>query len=201
MSWTGGEHTEAARKRISEAARERWARRRQAGWTMSLEQRQKLSDSNTRAWTTTRRGWQPSEETRMKMSISAKQRIAEGRGGGFRKGYQPSPETLAKMRANHADVNGERNPGWRGGTSQNYHPLTRTVEWRQWARMVRLRDDYTCRTCGLRKTRMDAHHLVSAMDFPERRFDLENGITLCQSCHAKEHQHTSARVLKVAPCV
>jgi 5-methylcytosine-specific restriction endonuclease McrA len=49
-----------------------------------------------------------------------------------------------------------------------------------------MRDRYTCRHCGRRKCRLEAHHIV----YRERggKDTLANLLTLCESCHGKVHQ-------------
>lgn len=50
------------------------------------------------------------------------------------------------------------------------------------------RSDYTCDICKIRGVELHAHHLNSWKFFPEQRFDLDNLITLCNSCHTKFHK-------------
>ena len=60
-----------------------------------------------------------------------------------------------------------------------------TTEYRKWRAGVIRRDTY-CQTCGTIKNR-HAHHLNHATYFPEQRFDVENGVTLCRKCHMMIH--------------
>ena len=48
---------------------------------------------------------------------------------------------------------------------------------------IYMRDDYTCQQCKVRGGRLEAHHVKSFAIHPELRFDVDNGITLCKSCH------------------
>jgi len=56
-----------------------------------------------------------------------------------------------------------------------------------WARRVLSRDEAKCQHCGAVGVPVVAHHILSWEDFPELRTDVENGITLCNPCHFKEH--------------
>lgn len=53
---------------------------------------------------------------------------------------------------------------------------------RQWSLTVRERDSFTCRSCGSTKN-THAHHMISKYYVPKYKFYIENGITLCKSCH------------------
>lgn len=61
-------------------------------------------------------------------------------------------------------------------------------EYIAWRTAVFERDSYTCQACGDKK-RLNAHHIKTWTGYPDLRFDLTNGITLCFSCHAKKHPH------------
>ena len=49
------------------------------------------------------------------------------------------------------------------------------------------RDDFTCVTCHERGGRMVAHHLDGYNWCKEKRFDISNGVTLCNECHKDFH--------------
>lgn len=62
----------------------------------------------------------------------------------------------------------------------------------KWRNDVYKRDNYTCQVCGARNgkgKRIDhnAHHLDGWNWCEEKRFDLDNGITLCKECHYDFH--------------
>jgi len=60
-----------------------------------------------------------------------------------------------------------------------------TRDYRVW-RIKVIRRDKVCQICGSIKGRQ-AHHMNSASYFPDERFDVENGICLCSSCHSMFH--------------
>jgi len=49
------------------------------------------------------------------------------------------------------------------------------------------RDDYTCKVCGTKGGRLNAHHLNAWSWDKNNRFNVNNGITLCQKCHKLFH--------------
>lgn len=56
-----------------------------------------------------------------------------------------------------------------------------------WAKAVKKRDNYTCRVCGVRNVYLHSHHQNSFDWCIEQRFDINNGVTLCQTCHDRYH--------------
>jgi replicative DNA helicase Mcm len=58
-------------------------------------------------------------------------------------------------------------------------------EYRVW-RVKVIRRDGQCVICGSRKHR-HAHHLDSAAYHMDKRFKVDNGVTLCRGCHTKYH--------------
>jgi len=65
-------------------------------------------------------------------------------------------------------------------------------KYRQWRTAVFERDHYTCCFCGIKGTKLNAHHIKCWACFPEFRFSINNGITLCEQCHKGLHrkEHT-----------
>lgn len=57
----------------------------------------------------------------------------------------------------------------------------------QWRKKIFERDDYTCGVCEHRGDSLVAHHLDGWNWAKDRRFDLDNGITLCKECHYDFH--------------
>ena len=59
----------------------------------------------------------------------------------------------------------------------------------RWYKKVFIRDNYTCKHCGKRgKGNLNAHHLESYSDNEELRYNIDNGITLCEKCHKNFHK-------------
>lgn len=63
-----------------------------------------------------------------------------------------------------------------------------SIEGVEWRKKVYERDRYTCQCCNKRGGELEAHHMDSFSDFPEKRFDVGNGLTLCKTCHRKLHR-------------
>lgn len=85
-------------------------------------------------------------------------------------------------------ISSENNHNWKGGITPETSLIRHSPEYREWRKAVFKRDNYTCQFCGSdRGGNFVAHHIEPFADFPESRFDLNNGITLCQSCHELLH--------------
>lgn len=62
-------------------------------------------------------------------------------------------------------------------------------ELKKWRKEIFKRDNYTCTICNVRGQRINAHHIYSWDKYKEKRFDLDNGVTLCNSCHKDFHKN------------
>jgi len=75
---------------------------------------------------------------------------------------------------------------WKGGS--NVHKQSRGLaEWAKWRKEVFERDEYTCQLCFARKKFLHPHHFMGVTYYKEKRFDKDNGITLCRDCHYLLH--------------
>jgi len=84
-------------------------------------------------------------------------------------------------------LRGKKSYLWKGGITQKNQTLRGGVDFRLWREAVFRRDGWTCQKCGLVGGKLNAHHIKSFSKFPNLRFDVSNGMTLCVGCHQKEH--------------
>lgn len=80
---------------------------------------------------------------------------------------------------------GGRPWNWNGGHSKNRK--YQTVPWLSLIKQIYERDNWTCRGCGKRGGRLNAHYKLPWSNFPELAFDPSNIVTLCVSCHSRIH--------------
>lgn len=86
-----------------------------------------------------------------------------------------------------------------GEAHPNYKPTSRRKNRRgkhgAWARAVIGRDAATCQHCGS-QDHLHAHHIKPFAEFPELRWDIGNGLTLCAQCHWAVHAASNANAVK-----
>lgn len=85
---------------------------------------------------------------------------------------------------------GENAPNWKGGRTPEMNRLRKIAAYREWRTSVFERDNYTCQLCFTRSSRgkrvkLNADHIKQFAFYPEARFDVSNGRTLCEPCHRK----------------
>lgn len=59
---------------------------------------------------------------------------------------------------------------------------------REWSIKCLKKDDFICQKCGVRNGTKNAHHIFNYKKYEIGRFDEDNGITLCVSCHKDFHK-------------
>lgn len=65
--------------------------------------------------------------------------------------------------------------------------VTDSAEYKEWRKKVYVRDNYKCRMpgCSSNSKLIAAHHIYPKKKFPDKQFDVSNGLTLCKQCHEK----------------
>lgn len=155
----------------------------------------KASEKTLRKLVESHRGKYPSEETRKRMSEAQKkignrppnhkgkkrssetiQRMSDSKrgikNGMFGKRYKKDPSSI---------IGGSRHYLWKGGITPINKKLRSSNEAKIWRRAVLERDGYICIWCGA-KDKLEADHIKRWSDYPELRFAIDNGRTLCKPC-------------------
>lgn len=85
---------------------------------------------------------------------------------------------------------------WKGGVTKANDLIRSSTEYKTWRTSVYKRDNYTCQICNRRGCVLNADHIKPFAFFPELRFDLKNGRTLCKECHKKTDTYLNRWYLK-----
>ena len=59
----------------------------------------------------------------------------------------------------------------------------------KWSKTIKIRDNYTCQICGFKgdNSSLNSHHIFYKNKYPQLSLNLNNGITLCLTCHKEIH--------------
>ena len=96
----------------------------------------------------------------------------------FKKGMTPWNKGKPYLK-----IRGEKHPNWQGGITPINRAIRQSLEYKLWRVSVFERDGYTCIWCGQKGGELHADHIKPFALFPELRFAIDNGRTLCKECH------------------
>ena len=120
-------------------------------------------------------------ETKKGKHYSPATELTSERASAMNKGRVMSAETKRKI----SEAKQGQTPWNKGlGTKSSENEKARkTKQYRDWRKSVFERDDYTCRECNVRGGKLNADHIEPFAYFPELRYEITNGRTLCYDCH------------------
>ncbi len=166
VAWNKGikgiyKHTDEWKKENSE---------RNKGKKHTEEAKRKIGEKNSIVL----KGRKLSDEHRKSMSLERKERFKNG---------SPSKGKTWKLK-DTTHLQGENNWRWISDRTKIKKSERGNPQYRQWRSDVLTRDKWTCQTCGLfGEGKMETHHIKSFAKYPELRYELSNGVTLCRECH------------------
>lgn len=94
-------------------------------------------------------------------------------------------ECCSRICAGKLQIERLGSPNYKDGRTPINNIIRNCSDYNQWRDAIFKRDYYTCRDCGKRGGYLEAHHLKSFSEYPELRFNTNNGKTLCLECHRK----------------
>jgi hypothetical protein len=164
------------------------------------------------------KGYKHSEETKKKMSLShkgeknhffgkkhsdeAKKKISIANSGEKHKFFgKKRPKDMCRLISEKES--GSKHWNWKGGLTALHERIRKSFKYRQWRSDVFTRDNYTCQHCLIRGGDLEAHHIDRLSDTLEKNkiksieeavnceelWNINNGITLCDSCHIEHHKN------------
>lgn len=145
-----------------------------------------------------RKGIKMSLEGRKNMSLARKGKLRpdlqgripynKGQKGVFKHSLE-SKKKMSNLRK------GDKSHLWKGGITKENAKIRNSFEYRIWREAVFKRDNWTCIWCLRRGVELNADHIKPFAYYPELRFAIDNGRTLCKECHKKTDTF-AAKVLK-----
>jgi hypothetical protein len=143
------------------------------GRTLSETTKRRISKNNGKYWVNKVR-----PDISKNMSIRNKELYSQGKIIGFKKCWQ---DDMNFMR-------GENNPRWISDrTKLKKRDKRNDPLYKEWRRNVCLRDGFVCKINNKDCCKkLEVHHILRWADYPELRYDINNGITLCKNHHPRK---------------
>jgi transposase-like protein len=82
---------------------------------------------------------------------------------------------------------GSKRWNWKGGITADRVRVRVSLDMKLAREACFKRDDYTCRDCGKRGGKLNAHHIWPFQSYPQLKFEVSNLLTLCKRCHDAFH--------------
>ena len=96
----------------------------------------------------------------------------------FEKGHTPAIKGKKNPK-----LSGEKHWNWQGGKTDEARKSRNSLEYKLWRKAVFERDNFTCQLCGSKDRYIEADHIELFSKYPELRYEIDNGRTLCENCH------------------
>mgnify|MGYP001579349742 CR=1 FL=1 len=125
-----------------------------------------------------RRAYKHTKETKIIIGLASK-------GNQYRKGAKQTEEWKELMRKR---MSGSNNHNWIFDRTKLVKKQERNdYAYKEWRRLVWSRDGFKCKI-GNQDCygRIETHHILNFRDYPELRYEINNGITLCHAHHPRK---------------
>ena len=183
-------HSEETRKKISEKNKGKYISeetKRKISKAMKGKMPKFIPNNLGKHWKLSEEAKKHINEAKMRRpgGMLGKHHSEETRGKISEANKNPSLEIRQKMSKARK---GLKNWNWKGGVTSQNHLIRYGFDAQRWRKAVFERDNYTCQICHQRGKKLNAHHIEEFSKYPEKRFDVSNGITLCIDCHKLVHK-------------
>lgn len=78
----------------------------------------------------------------------------------------------------------QNNGNWKGGVTPDHIMFRNNSDYKDWRQKIYAYDRFSCVCCGSSNINKNAHHIINFSQNDELRYDIMNGITLCENCHS-----------------
>ena len=161
----GFRHSEASKRKMSEARKGKMPK-------YTFKKGIIFSEKHKRNLSLAARGKRKSEKHCLNLGLAHKGQVAWNK------------------RKQHFAIRKEKHWNWQGGITPINKVIRHSLEYKLWREAVFKRDGYTCVWCGIRSAKdikvfLHPDHIKPFAYYPELRFAIDNGRTLCESCHKK----------------
>ena len=182
IPWSKGKKfTDEHRKKLSEA------RKGKVPWNKGVPMREESKEKLSKTFKGREGYWKGKKLSEQHCKNLSKARSKNP--NRYWSGKKRDSETLEKISTTKINSEltprGKTHPNWKGGHSSAHRKEYQTLTYKKWRRSVFKRDKYTCQECSFNGGYITAHHIKSFTHFKESRYDIDNGITLCEPCHIK----------------
>jgi len=172
-AWNRGKKLSKEHKRKLRLA---WIERKKEGNYLK-----KLSEETKKKISIANRGNKHTKETKRKIGKKNKGKHFSPKTE-FRKGHKPNEETKKKLIKNNP-MRGKTHWCWKGGITPINDKIRRSKVYKGWRTACFKRDNWTCNNCNKIGGKLHAHHIKSFAKYPKLRFEIRNGVTVCENCH------------------
>jgi hypothetical protein len=163
------------------------------GKRYALGSHHKVSETTRKHQSEVMKGRKWTKEQRIKLTGRKLTEESKKKIGMSNKGKKRSSKFIKSM-------SGKNHHNWKGGITPEIMRIRHSAEYKLWRKAVFERDNYTCIWCGARSEKgktvtLNADHIKPFALYPELRFAIDNGRTLCKDCHKKTD--TYCRKIKI----
>lgn len=127
--------------------------------------------------------WEGNEERKEQQRQLANKTIHTKESREKLKATMQTDEYRKKMSENRM---GEKNPAYKPELDRDANRHRCIAGNVKWKRDIHEKYNYMCDKCGSTE-KLNTHHLYNWSEYPEKRFDLDNGVLLCEKCHILFH--------------